>query len=118
MRMTVEGPDFDTGEIKETTLQLTIGEEEGGQARVDALGLMLLPEDGIVKLDEPLFGTPVADDLDEFDFYADDPVRLMTVLAPQSQPPKELVFIPALLFLGLIAFLQRGRAARQTEVTA
>ncbi|WP_372573900.1 TRAP transporter permease [Ruegeria jejuensis] len=118
MRMTVEGPDFDTGEMKETTLQLTIGAEEGGQARVDALGLMLLPEDGIVKLDEPLFGTPVADDLDEFDFYADDPVRVMTVLAPQSQPAKELVFIPALLLLGLIAFLQRGRAARQTEVIA
>ncbi|MDP5216247.1 TRAP transporter permease [Ruegeria sp. 2205SS24-7] len=118
MRVTVEGPDFDTGEMKETTLQLTIGEEPDGQARVDALGLMLLPEDGVVKLDEPLFGTPISDEMGTFDFYADEPVRLATVLAPQSQSPKELVFIPALLLLGLIAFLQRGRAARQTEVTA
>ncbi len=117
IRMVASGPDFDTGQVVDTTIVLTVGSEEGGEARVDAMGLMLLEEDGVVKLDEPMFGTPVADDLGNFDYHADEPVRISTVNLPSSQPRKELIFIPALLLLGFIAFLQRGRAARQ-EVPA
>ncbi|MEX0368004.1 MAG: TRAP transporter permease [Ruegeria sp.] len=113
LRLTVSGPDFDTGNMKDTTLILTVGPEEGGEARVDAFGLLLLEEDGLVKLEEPIFGSPVSANLESFDFYADDAVRIATIQAPSSQPPKELVFIPALILLGLIAFLQRGRAARE-----
>ncbi len=113
LRIEVAGPDFDTGNMTETTVVLTIGDEADGAARIDALGLIPLDEDGLVKLDEPLFGTPVADELDMFDYYADEPVRITAVQAPQSQPPKELIFIPALILLGLIAALQRGRAAKQ-----
>ncbi len=115
MRIEVAGPDFDTGKMTETTVVLDIPEGADGAARLDALGLMTLEEDGLVKLDEPMFGTPVADELSNFDYYADEPVRVTTVQAPQSQPPKELMFIPALVLLGLIAFLQRGRAARTNE---
>ncbi|MGI9370598.1 MAG: TRAP transporter permease [Ruegeria sp.] len=117
IRMVASGPDFDTGKVVDTTIVLTVGPEEGGEARVEAMGLMLLQEDGVVKLDEPLFGTPVADGLGNFDYYADEPVQISSVNLPASQPRKELIFIPAFLLLGFIAFLQRGRAARQ-EVTA
>ncbi|MCA0873312.1 TRAP transporter permease [Seohaeicola saemankumensis] len=113
LRIVVSGPDFDTGETKETTLIMPIGEEPDGQARLDSFGLLLLPEDGIVKLDEPMFGTPVAPSLESFDFYADDPVQIVSIQAPASQLPKELVFIPALFLLALVAMLQRGRAARE-----
>ncbi|RLK03596.1 TRAP transporter permease [Ruegeria conchae] len=115
MRIEVAGPDFDTGNMTETTVVLDIPEGADGTARVDALGLMTLEEDGLVKLDEPMFGTPVADELDMFDYYADDAVRITSIQAPQSQPAKELIFIPALILLGLVAFLQRGRAAKQGE---
>ncbi len=115
LRIEVAGPDFDTGNMTETTVVLTIGDEADGAARIDALGLIPLEEDGLVKLDEPLFGTPVSDELANFDYYADDPVRITTVQAPQNQPPKELMFIPALLLLALIAFLQKSRAARTNE---
>ena len=37
-----------------------------------------------------------------------------SVLAPVDQPPKQLMFIPALLVLGLIVFMQRGRRKRQS----
>lgn len=117
VRMVISGPDFDTLEMTDTTVVVPVGSEEGGQARVDAMGLLLIEEDGLVKLEEPLFGTPVADDLDIFDYYGDEAVRLTSVSLPSSQPPKQLIYIPAMLLLGLIAFLQRGRAARQ-EVTA
>ncbi|WP_171099182.1 TRAP transporter permease [Ruegeria sp. HKCCD7255] len=117
LRLVVAGPDFDTLEMVDTTVVVTVGEEDGGAARVEAMGLLPIAEDGLVKLDEPLFGTPVADELGIFDYYGDDAVRLTSVSLPTSQPPKQLVFIPALLLLGFIAFLQRGRAARQ-EVLA
>ncbi|NOD33543.1 MULTISPECIES: TRAP transporter permease [unclassified Ruegeria] len=117
MRLVVSGPDFDTLEMVDTTVVVTVGEEEGGAARVEAMGLLLFPEDGLVKLEEPLFGTPVADDLGNFDYYGDEAVRLTSVSLPSSQPPKQLIYIPAMVLLGLIALLQRGRAARQ-EVLA
>ena len=46
-----------------------------------------------------------------FDFYGDDPVQIASVQATADQLPKELIFIPALLLLGLVAWLQNGRAA-------
>ncbi|NOE17037.1 TRAP transporter fused permease subunit [Ruegeria atlantica] len=113
VRMVISGPDFDTGKMVDTTIVVPVGSEEGGDARVDAMGLLLLEEDGLVKLDEPMFGSPVAEDLANFDYYGDEAVRLSSVSLPSSQPPKQLVYIPALILLGLIAFLQRGRAARQ-----
>jgi TRAP transporter 4TM/12TM fusion protein len=115
IRMVVSGPDFDTGNTKETTLVLKVGPEADGAARVDAFGLMLLEEDGVVKLDEPMFGSPVASNLESFDFYADDPVQIASIQAPAEQPLKELIYIPALILLGLIAMLQRGRAAKEGE---
>ncbi|MEO9778193.1 MAG: TRAP transporter permease [Sedimentitalea sp.] len=115
LRVVVSGPDFDTGDLKETTMLLKVGPEPSGQERLDAMGLIILEEDGIAKLDEPMFGTPVSSDLGSFDFYADTPVQLATVQVPADQMPKELVFIPALILLGLLAFLQRARASRQGD---
>ncbi|MEX0301691.1 MAG: DUF3394 domain-containing protein, partial [Leisingera sp.] len=117
MRITVQGPDFDTSEIKATTLILE-ADGNGGAQSVEAFGLLMLEEDGLVKLDEPMFGTPAAPSLESFDFYADDPVQIIAIQAPASQLPKELIFIPALLLVGLIALLQRGRGREQKGVTA
>ncbi len=113
LRMVVSGPDFDTGETKETTLVLPVAGAGSGDARLTEFGLLLLEEDGVVKMDEPAFGSPFAETLQSFDFYADEPVQIARVQAPSDQMPKELVFIPALLFLALIAFLQRARMNRQ-----
>ena len=115
LRIVITGPDFDSGKIKSTTLLLEITGEGTGAQRLDEFGLLLMPEDGAVKLDEPLFGTPFAEKLGSFDFYADDPVVISSVQAPTHQPPKELFYIPGLLLLGLIALLQKVRARRQEE---
>jgi hypothetical protein len=115
MRIVVSGPDYDTAVVKETTLVLPVGDETGGDARLATLGLVLMEEDGTIKLDEPFPGTPYFATMGGFDFYGDDPVVVKSVQAPASQLPKELVFIPALLLLGLIALLQRGRINRKGE---
>ncbi len=113
LRIIVSGPDFDTGESKDVTLVLAPESEGSGAERLDALGLALIEEDGAVKLEEPLFGTPFADTMQGFDFYGDAPVTVTSVKAPADQMPKELVFIPALILLGLIAMLQRGRMTKE-----
>ncbi len=115
LRVIVSGPDFDTGQPKDTTLVLSPEAEGSGAERLDALGLMLLEEDGVVKMEEPIFGSPYADTMQGYDFYGDLPVTITQVKAPASQMPKELVFIPALALLGLIALMQRGRMNKQGE---
>jgi len=112
LRMVISGPDYDTGETKETTLVLPVV-EGSGEERLAASGLILLDEEGVVKMDEPSFSSPFADALSSFDFYGDNPVQIASVQAPANQLPKELVFIPALILLALIAFLQRARISRQ-----
>jgi len=112
LRLVVSGPDFDTGDIKETTLVLPVGAGSGDE-RMTASGLLLIEEDGVTKMDEPSFGSPFSASLGSFDFYGDEPVQIASVQAPADQMPKELVFIPALIFLMFIAFLQRARMSRQ-----
>jgi hypothetical protein len=64
-------------------------------------------------MDEPAFGSSFATSLGSFDFYGDEPVQIASVNAPAQQLPKELIFIPALIFLAFIAFLQRARVSRE-----
>jgi hypothetical protein len=44
--------------------------------------------------------------------------KIVAVKEPVYQPPKELMYIPALAVLGLIIFMQRGRQRRQLATAA
>jgi len=117
LRFVVSGPDFDTGEMKDMSLVVPVPEGADSAAKLEAMGFMTLEEDGLMKMEEPMFGAPIANQMGSFDFYADEAVRITEVKAPKVQMPKELVFIPALLLLGLITVLQLGRV-RKEGVTA
>ncbi|XYK81593.1 MAG: TRAP transporter permease [Labrenzia sp.] len=110
IRITVNGPDFDTGSQAETTFILTVGDEPDAEARLSAVGLTVFDEDGVMKMDEPFPGTPFFETLGNFDFYGDDPVQIAKAQVSLEQMPKELIYIPGLLLLGLIYLLQRPRA--------
>ncbi|QFT32970.1 DctM-like transporter [Labrenzia sp. THAF82] len=112
IRVEVSGPDFDTGLTTATTLVLSPGSEDGGDARLSALGLTVLEEDGILKLEEPFPGTPFFEAMSNFDFYADEPVIIDTAQIEVAQLPKELIFIPGFALLILIYLVQRARAGR------
>ncbi|MEM9206415.1 MAG: DUF3394 domain-containing protein, partial [Pseudomonadota bacterium] len=118
MRLIVSGPDFDTGEVKETTLVLPIAEDGTGDERLDALGLTVFEEDGQMKLDEPFPGTPFSETMSSFDFYGDDPVVITNVKADSNQLPQELMFLPAFVLLAGIVILQRRRASREEATDA
>ena len=113
LRFVVSGPDFDTGNMKDVSLVVPVGEGATGTERLEAMGFITFEEDGLLKMEEPLFGAPIADQMGSFDFYADDAVRIAEVKAPQAQMPQELIYIPALILLGLVALIQRGRMNKQ-----
>ncbi|MBV1925911.1 MAG: TRAP transporter permease [Rhodobacteraceae bacterium] len=115
LRLIVSGPDYDNGKIKEITLVLPVSGDGDEASRMSDSGLLLMNDDGKTKMDEPMFGSQFADSLGTFDFYGDEPVVLASVQAPSSQSPKELIFIPGLILLGLIALLQKGRVNRKGE---
>ena len=117
LRLVVSGPDFDTGNNKDTTLVVAIDGEGSGEERLQATGLLLIPEGDIVKMDEPSFSSPLAQSLGSFDFYLDDPVVIKSIQAPSEQSPKELVFIPALLLLFFVGWLQSRRRKSEPETS-
>lgn len=118
LRVVVSGPDFDTGNNKDTTLVVAIDGEGSGEERLEATGLLLIPEGDVVKMDEPSFSSPYAQTLGSFDFYLDEPVIIKSIQAPSVQSPKELVYIPAFLLLFLIGWLQSMRRKKQEPETS
>lgn len=115
IRVVISGPDFDTSEIRDTTILLAIGDEAPAD-RLSAMGMSLIAEGDDVLVDEPMFGSTHARALADYDFYGDEFVTVKEVMAPQPQMPKELMFIPALIWLGFVFLLQRRRAQRETPL--
>jgi hypothetical protein len=108
LRLYVEGPDFNTGEPRSTTLVLNVDDTPPGQ-RLQGTGLFLLPSEDGVAMDEPMFGTPYQEKLADFDFYADQQVQLVSVAREADRLPQQIFYIPALLLLGMVILLQRRR---------
>ncbi len=112
IRITVAGPDFDTAEIRPTTITVPAiaGDAEGA---LQAQGLTVLEEDGKLLLDEPFPGTPHFETLGtEYDYYGDAPVTVTKVQIENERMPKEIFFIPALLLLAGLVMIQRPRATQ------
>ena len=102
VRVIVAGED-DVGNPREFFLILPVGEPGDGPARLEAAGLEILQEDGEVIVDGAAFDSPAANAGFDFD------QKVLKVLIPRDQLPKQLMYIPALVVLVLIAMMQRRR---------
>ena len=112
VRIKIEGPDFDTGGVRPTTISIPAiaGDAEGA---LDAQGLLVLPDGDVLAMEEPFPGTPFFESLgNEYDFYGDTPVQITQVQIENERMPKEVFFIPALLLLAGLALLQSRRATQ------
>ncbi|CUH53982.1 TRAP transporter permease [Shimia marina] len=112
VRFRVEGPDFDTGDNRKTTVTMVY---PGGdpEAAMSDNGLTVFAEDGKLVLEEPFPGTPYFGQLGtEYDYYGDTPVVISQVEVENERMPKELFFIPALLLLAGLMLIQRRRATQ------
>ncbi|RHZ93981.1 TRAP transporter fused permease subunit [Cereibacter sphaeroides] len=112
VRFVVQGPDFATGRPTRLTMVHTVEAEAPATGRAEAAGLLLLPEEGRLYMDEPMFGTDYQQKLQGFDFYGTERVEVSSLQSPAHRPPKQLFYIPALLLLGLVIALQRRRQTK------
>ncbi len=108
LRLEIRGPDFATGNMRSTTQVLNIDDTPPAQ-RVSTSGLFLMPDGDRMILDEPMFGSPFQQALNDFDFYAAQQVELLSVQRPADRMPEQLFYIPALLLLLGVILLQRRR---------
>ena len=111
LRLVIEGPSFTTGAATRTTLPLVV-EDTPPEQRLDETGLWLMEDNDVVAMDEPMFGTPFAEALAGFDFYGADPVIIAEVQRRSDRMPEQVFYIPALLLLGLVIFMQRRRQTK------
>jgi len=106
LRIRVDGVDS-IGNPRSFVALLPLGEGETGEERLSAAGLELYVDGDKVLVDNAAFDSPAQAAGLEFD------QEIVTVKEPLDQLPKELMYIPALLVLGLIVFMQRGRRERR-----
>lgn len=110
IRVLIEGPDFDTGQMRPTTVVIPAVAGDGETALADQ-GLTVFEEGDRLLLEEPFPGTPLFDQLGtEYDYYADNPVVISAVEVENERIAKEWFFIPALLLLAGVVMIQRPRA--------
>jgi len=112
IRLKIEGQDV-VGDPLEFYTDFPVGEGETGEARLESSGLMLVPnkDSDDLLVDTVTWGSPAKDKGIEIDF------NVVKVMQPLDQPPKELMYIPALLLLGFIGWLQTRRRDQNKAVT-
>ncbi|MFC1664025.1 TRAP transporter permease [Pseudomonadota bacterium] len=106
LRMAVKGENID-GKQVETTVMLPLGAVGKGKQRLASAGLELTNENGKVTVDNMVFGSAAEKAGLDFDW------QILSIESKADRPPKQLMFIPALLILALLGFMQlrRRRAA-------
>ena len=110
LTMIVTGPDFDTGEITSTTILVPLGNQAAAIARLEKAGLTVSVEDGRAIIQEPFPGSPFFETIGKtFDYYTDNPVELSSIRTKKDRVPKEVFYLPAVLLLGLVYWVQRRR---------
>src|SRR5690606_6449402 len=113
IRVFIRGPSFENpDQILERRMAFDLGEQTGdGAARFErATSLPARIENGTVILDEPLdLNSLTGRTLSNMDFYAVQPVQVTALEAPAERMPKGVFYLPALLILGLVMFVQRRR---------
>ena len=108
LRIRVAGVN-DLGDPIDFVALVTIGAGEDGAAKLEDAGLTFRTEEDRMFIDDVAFGSPAAEAGLDWD------QEVLRVLKPVSTPSKYLMFIPALLLLALVVFLQRGRNAQATR---
>ncbi|WP_020593082.1 TRAP transporter permease [Kiloniella laminariae] len=102
LRLRVDGFD-EVGQPISLTMLLVVGDEPTGEERLEAYGLEVIEQDGKHIIDAVTFDSPA--EKAGFDFDQ----TILSIGMPVERPAKELFYIPALLFLGLVVMLQRRR---------
>jgi len=102
LRISVSGEKFN-GDPLNKTVMLDLGEAGSGADRLYEAGIETREENGKLIIDNIVFGSPAERAGLDFD------QEITELQLTSERPPKQLMFIPALLLLALIIMLQKGR---------
>jgi len=107
LQMQVQGETLD-GKFVQKTVLLPLGRPGDGETRLRDAGLELRTEDGKVLADNIVWDSAAQKIGLDFDW------EIVSLQVQADRPPKHLMFIPALLSLAGIAWLQLRRRDNQT----
>jgi TRAP-type uncharacterized transport system fused permease subunit len=102
LQIMVEGETID-GDFVSKIVRLPLGPPAAGADRLSHAGIEVRLEDGKVLVDNLVFGSPA---------------EQAGLDVEAERPPKQLMFIPALLLLGLVMLAQRGRRPKMVPAAA
>ena len=102
LRLRIAGVD-EVGAPREFVALLTLPEGASGPERLEAAGLKVVEKEGALIVDNVTFGSAAQKAGMDWD------QKILKVRVPASQPWKELMYLPALILLGLIIVMQRKR---------
>ncbi|WP_457576951.1 TRAP transporter permease [Desulfomarina sp.] len=108
LRLQLKG-EKDNGKQFKMTVMLPVGDGATGRERLSTIGLETRKEDGKILVDLVAFGSPAEKAKIDFD------QEITGVQMKTDRPPKQLVFIPAMMLLALLWYIQRGRARKINE---
>ena len=111
LRMLVSGETID-GDFVKKTIRLPLGAAAPGEERLSSIGLETRIEEDRVIADNVMFGSIAQQAGLDFDW------EIVNLQVAADRPPKQLMFIPALLLLGFVALMQRRRQPSAVSQTA
>ena len=102
LRLFVEGESLD-GDLVSKMVVLPMGKTASGKARLEQAGLELRTEKQRVFVEMVVFDSLAQKAGIDFDW------EILSLQVPTARPPKQWMFVPALLLLGGIVWRQRSR---------
>ena len=111
LRLTLKGEKMNGTEFT-MAVMLPVGDEPSGAERLQGIGFETRKEDGKILIDNVVFASAAEKAKVDFD------QEVLNIQVPNPRPPKQLMFIPALVLLGLIGFIQKGRIKKQKAASA
>ena len=109
--ISAEGETLDGDRVSKLVM-LPLGPKASGAERLNEAGIEVRTEEGKVLVDNLVFGSPAELAGLDFDW------EIKGIEMEAERPPKQLMYIPALILLGLIIMLQRGRREKSVPATA
>lgn len=105
LQMLVAGETID-GHFVQKTILLPLGTEGEGQERLSLAGLEVRVEDNKVIADNVAFGSAAQETGLDFDW------QILNIQTEAERPPKQWMFIPAILLLLLVGWIQQRRRSQ------
>jgi len=110
LRIMLKGEKDDGSEFTKTVM-LPVGEAKTGAERLAEAGIETRKEEGKILIDNVVFSSPAEKAGIDFD------QEILNLQIPSKRLPKQLMFIPAMLLLALVWFMQKGRIRKLQEAT-